>query len=483
MLMKSGPSRRQALGDQFRSWSAHPLAVPFLLAIALFAIGAQAACLYNHPNPANDEPAHLGYVAALADGDLPTIDTPSGYEGSDEAHSHVWTANHPPVFHALLVPIWWLAEDDPGAATITMRLVNTLGFACWLFLVGLIARELAPRRRWLPAVATAAALTPTLAIRSGFVMNDGLGSAGALLLMLMTIRMIRREITPGRAAVAALAGTVAAGTRAQGVLLVALCAMAVLVVALRSNDRLRGVLAAAVVGGVPAMATGWFYVRNYRLYGDFTGQDALLDKFERSPVESVWSVFLFRTVVETLLSTPIPLLALAVLTPVAGIAALRRREVRPDLAWALLGVHGTITVANIAHFIAGGGGFHDRYFMQVMPLLATLTALGMLEVARWLPRTAEGALREGRVATAWVTVLLVWLAGALAVLEWFDLVRHPNRVPVEGAAPVLLVAAAVAVAVAAVTVMVRAVRAGQPAPSGQSAEPALYSDHGMFQSP
>lgn len=476
MLMKSPPA--PGLAARFRAWSAHPLAVPFLLAVVLLAIGAQAACLYNHPNPANDEPAHVGYVAALAEGDLPTIDTPSGYQGSDEAHSHIWTANHPPMFHALLVPVWWLSGDDPGTATIAMRLVNTVGFAGWLFLVGMIARELVPDRRWVPALATAVALTPTLALRSGFAMNDGLGSAGALLAMLMTIRMVRGEVTPARVAVAAVAGTIAAGTRAQGVLLVALCCLVVLVVGVRQRGGLRGLAAAAAVGGVPALATGWFFVRNYRLYGDFTGQDALLDKFDRSPVDSVWDVFALRTVVETLLSTPIPLLALAVLGPIAAAGAVRRGVFRLDLAWLMLSVHGAVTAANVAHFIAAGGGFHDRYFMHVMPLLATATALGMLEVARWIRRTPEGELREPLVATRWTAVLLIWLAGALGVLEWFDLVPHDNRVPVEGAAPIVLSVAAVLVATGAVVLMARQARG-----AAQSAEPAWYSDQGMFQSP
>ncbi|WP_147381415.1 hypothetical protein [Nocardioides immobilis] len=479
--MKSPPADAGGVVGRLRTWPAHPLAVPFLLAIVMLAIGAQAACLYDHPNPANDEPAHIGYVAALARGDLPTIDTSSGYDGSDEAHSHVWTANHPPAFHALLVPIWWLSSGDAGAATIAMRLVNTAGFAGWLFLVGLIARELVPRRRWVPAVATAVALTPTLAIRSGFVMNDGLGSAAALLAMLMTIRMVRRQVTPMRVAVAAIAGTLAAGTRAQGVLLVALCCLVVLIVGVRQHGWVRGSAAAAVVGGVPAVATGWFYLRNYRLYGDFTGQDALLDKFARSPIDHVFDVFALRTVIESLLSTPIPLLALTVLTPIAAIAAARRGDLRPDLAWLLLGTNGAITAANIAHFISAGGGFHDRYFMQVMPLLATATALGMLEVARWIPRSSAGDLREGLVATCWTAVLLGWLAGAVAVLEWFDLVAHPNRIPVAGATPIVLAAAAGLTALAAVAVMVRGDR--RPSEGQLSAEPALYSDQSMFQSP
>ena len=44
----------------------------------------------------------------------------------------------------------------------------------------------------------------------------------------------------------------------------------------------------------------------------------------------------------------------------------------------MLVVHAVLTAVNIVSFMRGGGYFHDRYLMTAMPLLATVTALGML---------------------------------------------------------------------------------------------------------
>lgn len=221
----------------------HPLAVPVLLAVLICLVGAQVAMVFKVPSWGNDEAPYVGYVAHLADGDLPTIDSPivddpadfpPGHQvllGWDQAHREVWTANHPPFYVALLVPVWELTKGDLSHAVIAMRLVNTAGFGCWLLLVGLLARELVPRRPAVAALAVVVAATPSLVVRSGFLMSDGWGGAAALLVLLATTRMLRGgagAMTAGRVAAAALAGVLAAGTRAPGVLVVAVCSTGLL---------------------------------------------------------------------------------------------------------------------------------------------------------------------------------------------------------------------------------------------------------------
>lgn len=466
--------------------------IPLALAVMLVAIGAQIAFIFKVPSWGNDEPAHVGYIAALAEGNLPTIDTdivddPARFPGTavefqgwDEAHGDIWTANHPPIYHLMLVPIWWASSGDQTAMIVTMRLVNTVGFGLWLLLVFLIARALVPQRPAVAAVAAVVAVAPTLAMRSGYLMNDGFGSSAALLAILMTIRMLRDRVTPLRLGVAALAGSLAAGTRAPGVLVVAVCTFAVLFIAVRQRGWWRGVAAAAVVGGVPALVTGWFYLRNVRLYGDLTGQDALLEKFVREPMGAIRSVDDVRGLSEPLFATPIPLLALAILGPIALVATIRRHGVRVDGAWLLLGVLTLLTGYNIVGFLQAGGGFHDRYLMQVMPFLATAAALAMLDVGRWR-RTAPGRAerRDWLVATGWSAVLLAWLGGTLWWLEDYYIFSRQSSLTVDGVLPDLLVAVAALSGLLAVTAMAsRAVRvAWAPVPhlavDGQSsAEPA-----------
>ena len=353
MPMTSLYALRRSTSLRLSRFATHPLAVPVLMAVLILVLGFQVACVYKIPSWANDEPPHLGYVGALADGELPTIESPivddrqrygdfaEYLKGKDADHNEIWTANHPPLFHLALVPLWWISDGDPRSVFIAMRLANTVGFALWVVLVGLIARELVPRRRVVPALACVVAVTPTLAWRSGFLLNDGVSCAAGLLAMLMVIRMLRGEVTASRVTVAALAGTVAAGTRASGVLTVAACALVLLVVLVRRDGWRRGILTSAVVGGVPAAATSWFYLRNLDLYGDFTGQDALLDKFDRSPVTSILDAWSIPGLDEVVLATPLFLATLAALSPLAAVRWVRRRGPRLDAAWVLLVILGS----------------------------------------------------------------------------------------------------------------------------------------------
>lgn len=468
------------LRGTIRRIASRPDAVPLLAAVLIALVGAQIALVFKVPSWGNDEPAHTGYVASLARGDLPTIETdivddPARFPGTaeelrgwDEEHGDIWTANHPPLFHLAMVPVWWALSDvNQTGMVVTMRLANTLGFALWLLLVGLMARELVPQRPAVSALAVVVAAAPTLVLRSAFFLTDGWASASAVLVLLMTVRMLRDEVTPQRIAVAVAAGTVATGTRAQGVLVVALCAVTLLLVLGRRAgagrvDLRRAATVSGLVGGVPALAFGWFFVRNYRLYGDVTGQNALMEKFGRSPVPSWDRIDNIPGLTEPTLATPILIVVALVLVPAALVRSVRRHGVRLDAAWTMLGIHALLTLQSVVTFMAAGGGFHDRYLMQAMPLLATAVAVGMLEVGRWVAAhesgTAAAERRDWWTASAWSAVLLVWLAGAVAWLEHYYVFSRQETSPVDGPVPDALVMLAACVGTAIVTVMVHRAR-------------------------
>lgn len=363
-----------------------------------------------------------------------------------------------------MVPVWWVASDQQTAMIITMRVTNTLGFAVWLYLVGAVARELVPRRPAVSALAVVVAAAPTMVLRSAFFVNDGWAAASTLLLFLMTVRMLRGPVTSQLLITAAAAGVVAAGTRAQGVLAVAVCASALLVVISGRDGWRRGVGVFVAVGGIPAAAVGWFYLRNLRLYGDLTGQDALLDKFDRSPVTGLDQIDEIPGLVEPALATGIVLAAALVLVPVFLVRWVQRHGLRPDAAWSLLVIHALVTVQNVVAFLATGGGFHDRYLMQIMPVLATATALGMLEVGRWWSRAsldqAAADRRDWWTASGWSAVLLVWLACTVAWLEHHYVFSRQTSSPVDGLLPDALVVLALAAGAALLAVMVGQARAG-----------------------
>ncbi|WP_322919716.1 hypothetical protein [Nocardioides renjunii] len=476
--------------------ASRPDAVPLLAAAMLLLLGAQVALVFKVPSWGNDEPAHMGYVASLAEGRLPTIETdivddPARFPGTaeelrgwDEEHGDVWTANHPPLFPLAMVPVWWALSDHQSAMVITMRLANTLGFAFWLYLVGALARELVPRRPAVAALAVVVAAAPTLVLRSAFFQNDGWASASAVLLFLVTVRMVRDRVTPQRVAVAAAAGTVAVGMRTQGVLVVALCALTLLVVLWRrwgptGPGRCRAAAVAAVVGVVPAAAFGWFFVRNLLLYGDLTGQAALLEKFERSPVTSWAGIADIPGVVEPIAATPIPLVVALVLVPAALVGSVRRHGVRPDPVWILLGVHAALTLHSVVGFLRVGGGLHDRYLMQSMPVLATAVAVGMLGVGRWwaaaAPGTPAAERRDWWVASAWSAVLLAWLAGTLAWLLHHHVFSRQASSPVDGPVPDVLAVLGACAGAAVLAVLVRSARGMTVQPTASRAGPTTRS--------
>ena len=257
----------------------------------------------------------------------------------------------------------------------------------------------------------------------------------------------------------------------------ALCAVALLLVLTRRDGWRRGMTVAAAVGGIPAVAFGWFYLRNLGLYGDLTGQGALLKKFGRDPVASWHRVDNIPGLTEPTLSTAIVIVAALVLVPVALVRSFRRHGIRLDAAWLLLGLHGLVTLQNVIAFLATGGGFHDRYLMQAMPLLATATAVGMLEVGRWwrapVPGTAAAQRRDWWVAAGWSGLLLLWLAGALAYLERYYVFSRQDGSPVDGPVPDALVGLAVVTGGAVLAVMIGRARALQPSvPAPDRSRPA-----------
>lgn len=457
--------------------------VQLLAAGLLLLVGVQIALVSSVPSWANDEPAHVGYVAALAEGRLPTIETdivddPARFPltaeeflGRDEEHGDIWTANHPPLFHLAMVPVWWaLSEVNQSGMVITMRIANAVGFAAWLYLVGALARHLVPGRPAAAELAVVVAAAPTLVLRSSYLQNDGWASAAAVLLLLTTVRILREGASPQRVAIAVGAGTAAAGMRAQGALLVALCSAVLLVVLVARADRTwrgtrRALGVSALVGGVPAAAWGWFYVRNLRLYGDFTGQDALLDKFDRAPVPFT-DLLAVRTLEQPAQATALVLGCAVVLVPVALVGSVRRHGVRIEPVWTLLLVHAVVTVVSLVGFMRSGGGFHDRYTMQLMPLLATVTAIGMLGAGHWWRSAPRGTVRADRrdrwAAAAWTVVLLGWLGGSLVWLERRHVFSRQASSPVDGPVPDVLATVAVLLGLAVVVVMVcRAWRIGR----------------------
>lgn len=397
-----------------------------------------------------DERAHAAYAIDIAHGTLPTIDTPipdnaAAYPalarslvGQDRAHRDIWTANHPPLYYLMSVPLvtFGQAIGHPGLTLLGMRLLNGLGFAITVLLVGLIARELVPRRPAVPVVATAFALSAgSMTFLGGAIYNDGLGSATAFAVLLLGLRMVRSGITTGRLAWAALFAVAAASARSSGLAAVAVTCLGIVAAAVLADRTRRGLARGLgtgfLVGLAPLLAIGWFYVRNMRLYGGATAQQALFDKFWRHPNGSVFHQLTSGGFYQHLLGSlwsdgNIPKywgtvgIVLGVLV-VAGVALeVRRRWLdgrrttpsdagvvahlrsldlpaqRRAVAWGVVVLYALVNVVSVAGFLAGGGWMHARYAVPLLPWLAPFAAIALLRVGTvarpWVARLTRSHL-------------------------------------------------------------------------------------------
>jgi hypothetical protein len=172
-----------------------------------------------------DEHAHTGYLVTLAEGDLPTLDTPiavpSGatemeillalappVEDGPNPRHQVWVANHPPGSYLPALPGAWIAVRNDGGAQILLwqRFANVVGGSLVVGFAGLLGRELSGRWSVGAIVAGLTALSPHLAGTTASGLTDGLSTAALVATLWATIRALRRGFD---------AGSTAHGTRPQ----------------------------------------------------------------------------------------------------------------------------------------------------------------------------------------------------------------------------------------------------------------------------
>ncbi|MEU6135271.1 phospholipid carrier-dependent glycosyltransferase [Nocardioides sp. NPDC047086] len=487
------------------------LAAMVLVAFFALSLSSYVALTRSLQYQTRDEGPNAGYAVELASGRLPTIDTPvttdarrypQVVEGlgtmADEPHRHIWTANHPPLYYLMSLPFVAASGvlDAPQVMVVGMRMINAVGSALCVLLVGLIAFEVTRRAATAFLATGISASCAVLVSAGGHIANDGVAVAASSLTMLATIRILNRGLSPKRLTLVALAGAAAAGAKAPGVLTVVLCGAAIALALLLEDHSRRGVIRAlavsAVATGVPALVTGWFYVRNIVLYGDPTATGALLEKFDRESNGTWWQVltdgalwedWYERLWVPVSAQGYVVVVDVLALVAVAGLIALVVRRMiagpadQPSSAagWLLLSVHAAVILANLVGFVAGGGNPNDRYLMPLMPLLATALAVGVLALVDLIP-AGSGESRAQLMAAVTTFALGVY---ALLIFDWFvSSAVYAGRLPnSESRGAELVVAAGVACGVLAVCLAARPVRTyaareplpDQPAPHRQGA--------------
>jgi 4-amino-4-deoxy-L-arabinose transferase-like glycosyltransferase len=209
--------------------------------IALLALAVRTAATLHH--------RHYPVI-----GDALTFHLDAGWlatgQGFREPFVDAPTAEHPPLFIALLAAYHLLGADGMLAQKLLMGAVGTIT----VVLVGLLGREVAGPRAGLVAAVMAAGY-PLLWLADGSLMSETLYGALVVVALLCALRFARAP-SAGRAALLGAVLALATLTRGEAMLLVALLGLA-LVVPLRRPWRSRAGLLGALAGAFLLVLAPW----------------------------------------------------------------------------------------------------------------------------------------------------------------------------------------------------------------------------------
>jgi hypothetical protein len=465
------PSRVE--GDRDRRRLALRAVLAF--AAAAWALGMAGGVLlpiYHGP----DEKAHVAYVDSVLDGHLPTLDTPVprdgghfsslplAYGGQDRLaefadRGDVWVANHPPLTYVVAAPFAGagaaLGFDEAGP--LVLRVLSATGFALGLLATASIADALVPSRPEVAATTVGlVALSATLLGNASYGYTDGVafGVGGVLL---ATILRTAGDGASTRRLIALVALSTACALTRSSLLPLVVIGAAVWVVVAPGARRLLGLLVLAA----PALLAGWFYLRNQDLYGSVTGADRLFEKFDRRRSGStldvllrprvwvgLWQATWAQSGNGTHLGSGNPRLGepaqnigsglvvggvLVLAGVVGGALEVVRRGVHPRwslrvwLPWLVVAAWVGASTLGVASFLAGGGTPHGRYLLPILPVLATVVAVGLQGLPRRVHAPAVAAVALAGVHLVQLSQLDTAIAAmnlptALEPPAWSDLV-------------------------------------------------------------
>ncbi|MBN1680437.1 MAG: glycosyltransferase family 39 protein [Anaerolineae bacterium] len=193
------------------------------------------------------------------------------------------------------------AEQFPWrGTTLAVHIVRFLSIvmgAGTVYLTYRLGRELFPAA---PVVALgAAAITafnPMFLFISGVINNDNLSTLLATALLVLIVRLLNypaQSATPRFYVVLGLAAGAGLLAKFQVGFLLPLIALALLITSIRLRDWRPVIVGGLISGGLTILIAGWWYWRNYDLYGDATGINVFLDIVGRRGItpdfDQLWS--------------------------------------------------------------------------------------------------------------------------------------------------------------------------------------------------
>ncbi|MGB4872555.1 MAG: phospholipid carrier-dependent glycosyltransferase [Candidatus Promineifilaceae bacterium] len=306
--------------EEATTWSRRAMALVVVVFLGL----ALAASIINPLHEATDELRHYRFVRTIAQEH--TLPVQGAMGCSAQGH-------HPPLFYAVAAlatgwidtgqeicydpphnPFWayryWevgrdnknqylhytAVENFPwhGAALAAhlTRLVNSLFGALTVWLTYLIGLAIWPKRPFL-AVAGAAfvAFNPMFVYMSGAINNDVVAAMSGAAVTLACVRLVQdpRGLSLRWGLIFGALFSLALMSKFNLAAIALLIAAAMTWTAWRKKQWGEWLKAVLVIGGVTAVLTGWWFVRNQLLYGEPTGVEELTQLWGvRDPSQSFW---------------------------------------------------------------------------------------------------------------------------------------------------------------------------------------------------
>jgi len=395
---------------------------------------------------APDELHHYFYVKHLADGNPLPVQDPN--------REALWAqeGSQPPLYYALGAAVTsWVDTSDalsllwpnqhanlgnplqPGnknrvvhtereawpyqgmvLAVHLVRWLSVLMGAVTVYLTYRLAGDLLPGRPGMPlAAAAVVASIPQFAFISGAVTNDNLIILLSTLALWLLLRVLRGQARQLTFIALGLTLGCAALTKLSGAGLLPLAGFILAVHALRERSWRTFLREGAIIFGLALLIAGWWYVRNWRLYGDPTGLNRMLEIVGRRDSSanqlqlineleglriSFWALFGWFNI-------PVPswaykvydaLSILALLGLVIGMARQPRGQWPSELWWLLLpSAWLAMLFAGLTRWTHLTPATQGRLLFPAISAVAILLVLGW---SQWVPKSWR---------LAWWAVLLI----------------------------------------------------------------------------
>ena len=267
------------------------------------------------------------------------------------------------------------------------------------------------------------AFNPQFLYLSGAINNDVPAALCGAAVLLACVRLLRNGPSLRTDVTLGVLFGLALLTKFNLLALLALIALAYVLALWPTRDWRAGLRGIAVVVGVAALVSGWWFVRNWRLYGDPTGLNQLNELWAGRPATGNWWViqqslpYLWSSSWGRFGYGQVPLpqviyrgLAALCLLACVGYLFPRRRSRPPAVLLLLGGAVLTFTGVVFYYMLIQPAGAMGRFFFPSLPAFAILLSLGL---SRFFPRRLTWVV--GLAVTVGMMALAIYaLIGVLA---------------------------------------------------------------------